>query len=131
VLALYDDKHFFQTVLEPDGHHIDLFGGLARPHYGRPTDRHSLGENTIVAGRVEHFSHVHLFFVLNVIDDAFALSQAPDGPVDTVLLRDHTSAIKRRIRNQQRLRGGRKRIQHLAYDPVRRYHCHSPFNPRG
>src|SRR5512133_3928907 len=99
MLTLNNNENFFQTILEATGNYVNLLKRLAGTHHAGASDRQAFGEDTVVAGGVEHLSHIYLFLVLHIIDKALTLALSLDCSVNPVLLRGDSGA-KRRIGDQ-------------------------------
>ena len=66
--ALQQNQNLFYTAaLEATGVEIDLFEILSIAGRAHLADRETLGEDTVVARRVEPFTAINLFFILNVV----------------------------------------------------------------
>ena len=127
MIALEDDEHVFQAVLQAAGTQENLFDRAAGAHGGHGSSEQPFRKDAIVAGGIKPFSDLDGLFVLDVIHHRAAISGAFQRSVDPVFLRKDARG-EGGIGDQQQIRRGGIGADDLADNSIRRDHRHAGLN---
>ena len=127
--ALQHNQHSLQPAFQTGRFHPNLLIGRTPTHHPYHTHGKAFGENTIVAGSIKRFAHLHFLFARHVVHLAGALALSLERAHHAIFLRDHAGG-KLGIGNQHDFRSRRIGGDHFADDAIRRDHRHALLHPR-